>query len=209
MDTVHCFEHAWTGFYISHFTYHLRYYIIIDHCWNLLTFYRVILNYVVYVQFKRANQSCSPSNISQLINVEWRNCDRDSKQFFQRNQEKLWSFCKTRNVLIEKNKDMDSEKYISTRFRCSLIDNTSDRRERHEWETSDMSATWVRHEQHESNTSETRAIGVQHKCDTSIFILSTTFLNASFPCQNAFENCTTKTELCNGKSYIKKLYTRL
>ena len=36
---------------------------------------------------------------------------------------------------------MDSEKYISTRFRCSLIDNTSDRRERHEWETSDMSAT--------------------------------------------------------------------
>ena len=104
---------------------------------------------------------------------------------------------------------MDSEKYISTRFRCSLIDNTSDRRERHEWETSDMGATWVRHEQHESNTSETRAIGVQHKCDTSIFILSTTFLNASFPCQNAFENCTTKTELCNGKSYIKKLYTRL
>ena len=35
------------------------------------------------------------------------------------------------------------------------------------------------------------------------------FGNASFPCKNAFEICTTKTELCNGKSYIKKLYTRL
>ena len=39
--------------------------------------------------------------------------------------------------------------------------------------------------------------------------LSTTFRNVSFPCQNAFKKCTTKTGLCNGKSYIKKLYTRL
>ena len=38
---------------------------------------------------------------------------------------------------------------------------------------------------------------------------STTFGNASFSCQNAFEKCTAKTELCNGKNYIKKLYTRL
>ena len=29
------------------------------------------------------------------------------------------------------------------------------------------------------------------------------------PCQNAFEKCSTNTELCNGKSYIKKLHTRL
>ena len=33
--------------------------------------------------------------------------------------------------------------------------------------------------------------------------------NALFLCQNAFEKCTTKTEVCNGKSYMKKLYTRL
>ena len=33
--------------------------------------------------------------------------------------------------------------------------------------------------------------------------------NASFPCQYAFEKGTTKTELYNGKSYIKKLCTRL
>ena len=32
---------------------------------------------------------------------------------------------------------------------------------------------------------------------------------ASFPCQNAFEKCTTKTELWNGKTYFKTLCTRL
>ena len=31
----------------------------------------------------------------------------------------------------------------------------------------------------------------------------------SFPCQNAFKKCKTKTKLFNGKSYIKKLYARL
>ena len=36
-----------------------------------------------------------------------------------------------------------------------------------------------------------------------------TFGNALFTFQNTFEKCTTKTELCNGKTYIKKLYTRL
>ena len=41
------------------------------------------------------------------------------------------------------------------------------------------------------------------------FILSTTFGHASFPRQNALEKCTKKTEIYNGKSYIKKLYARL
>ena len=40
-------------------------------------------------------------------------------------------------------------------------------------------------------------------------ILSTTYGNASFPCQNAFLKCNTKTRLYNGKSYIKTLYTLL
>ena len=35
------------------------------------------------------------------------------------------------------------------------------------------------------------------------------FRNASFSCQNAFEKCTSKSELCNGKAYFKKLYSRL
>ena len=33
--------------------------------------------------------------------------------------------------------------------------------------------------------------------------------NASFPCQKVLEKCTTKTELCNEKNYIKKLHTTL
>ena len=41
------------------------------------------------------------------------------------------------------------------------------------------------------------------------FILSTTFGNASFPCQNVFEKSTAKIGLRNDKSYIKNLYTRL
>ena len=36
----------------------------------------------------------SSANISQSINVEWRTCDRNSKQFFQRKLEKLLSFDK-------------------------------------------------------------------------------------------------------------------
>ena len=38
------------------------------------------------------------------------------------------------------------------------------------------------------------------------FILSG---NASFSCQNVFKKYTTKAELFNDKSYIKKLYTKL
>ena len=83
-------------FHISHFTYHLRCYIIIDHSWKLLTmFYSSYIKLCyAYVEFKRTNQSCSPSKISQSIKVEWRNCDKNEKQFFQ------WK--KARNVLIEK-----------------------------------------------------------------------------------------------------------
>ena len=98
---------------------------------------------------------------------------------------------------------------------------------RHEFYTTDMTATRVRHEQHECDTSEKILIFITARVkayyhipiftiwqvkdckELNSFILSTTFGNASFPCQNAFEKCTRKTGLCNGKSYIKKLYTRL
>ena len=59
VNKKHCFENA-ERFHISHFTYHLSYYIIIiiNHRWNLLTFSRAnIESYYVYVQNKRANQS--------------------------------------------------------------------------------------------------------------------------------------------------------
>ena len=89
---------------------------------------------------------------------------------------------------------------------------------------SDTSAIGVIQEQHDCDTSEKVLIlittrlktyfhipistiwKVKHYKERNNFILSTTFANASFPCQNAFENCTTKTELRSGKSYIKKLY---
>ena len=41
------------------------------------------------------------------------------------------------------------------------------------------------------------------------FILTTTFWKYLVPIPKAFKKCTKKTELCNGKSYIKTLYTRL
>ena len=70
----------------------------------------------VYVKFKWANQSYSSLKISQLINVQWRTCDKNGKQIFQWELEKLWSFDKARNDLIEKNRDMSSEKYILLDF---------------------------------------------------------------------------------------------
>ena len=39
------------------------------------------------------------------------------------------------------------------------------------------------------------------------FILRTVFRKCIFLCQNAFEKCSTKTELSNSKSYIKKINT--
>ena len=41
------------------------------------------------------------------------------------------------------------------------------------------------------------------------FVLEIPFGKVLFSCQNAFEKCITKTEFCNGKSYIKKLCNRL
>ena len=98
-------------------------------------------------------------------------------------------------------------------------------RVRHDHYTNDTSATWVLHKRHECDTSATRVKNFDFDNDTSENIFShprisymaneilqgeeSPFRNASFRCQNAFEKCTTKTELCNGKRYIKKLYTRL
>ena len=58
----------------------------------------------VYGNFKRVNQSCSPSKISQSSNDEWRTCHKMTK----------WLFNEARNVLIEKNTRF---RYISKLFR--------------------------------------------------------------------------------------------
>ena len=100
--------------------------------------------------------------------------------------------------------------------------------ERHECNSSETgvrtSATRVLHKRHECNTSRKILILITTRVKTYFyfpifiiwqvkdykernnFILSAAFGNASFPCQNAFENCATKTELCTVKA-IKKTYT--
>ena len=118
------------------------------------------------------------------------------------------------------------------RHECDTSDTSATRATlmRHEWhkcDTSERRATRVLHERHECNTSEKPLILITPRIKTYFhipiftiwqvkdykernnFILSTTFRNASFPCQNEFEKCTTKTGICNGKSYIRELYTRL
>ena len=123
-------------------------------------------------------------------------------------------------------------------IKSSLIYNTSARHERHECDTSatrvrheqrkcDTIATRALHERHECDTSEKKLILITARVKAyyhipiftmwqmkdykvwNNFVLGTTSGNASFPSQNAFEKCTIKTGLFNGKSYIKKLYTRL
>ena len=70
---------------------------------NVLTSYTKLC--YVYVQFKQANQSCSPLKTSQSINVEWRTCDKNG-----------WSFDKARNVLMEKIKIWAVENIFSLDF---------------------------------------------------------------------------------------------
>ena len=69
----------------SHFTFPIPLEVLYYN-WSLLKAVKVLTSYIklcyVYVQFKRANQSCSPSKISQSVNLERRNCDRNGKQFF-------------------------------------------------------------------------------------------------------------------------------
>ena len=99
---------------------------------------------------------------------------------------------------------------------------------------SDTNAIRVRHEWHEcytSNTSASRVKNLDFDITTPVktnfhthilaikqmkdfkernnFVQELLFGNALFPCQNAFEKCTKKAELCNGKSFIKTFYTRL
>ena len=123
------------------------------------------------------------------------------------------------------------------RHECQTSDTsgTRVRHERHECNTqvqhkgctNDTSATRVLHERYGCDTNEKNLILIITQIKTYFhiplftiwqvkdykkrnnFILSTTFGNASFPWQNVFEKSTTKIGLCNDKSYIKNLYTRL
>ena len=96
---------------------------------------------------------------------------------------------------------------------------------------SDTSATRVRHERHECSTKVTSATQVKNfdfDNETSENIFSHPYISymanerlqgeeqfhskiylLDMHCSNAFKKSPTKTELCNRKSHIKKLYTRL
>ena len=117
----------------------------------------------------------------------------------------------------------------------SLIYKTRARHERHKCDTSDTSATRVRHERQVRH--EWKIFDFDNCTSKNIFSHSSVYYMASerlqgeeqfhskyylWKClipvpkcvwlhQNAFDcqNCTTKTEICNGKSYIKKLYASL
>ena len=107
---------------------------------------------------------------------------------------------------------------------------TREIRMRHERDTSDTSVTQVQHECYTKDTSATRVLHGRHECHTSekilisitknIFLHSYIYYMASERLQGEEQfhfkyyllKClisTAKTELCNGKSYIKKLYTKL
>ena len=105
------FEHAQL-FHISHFTYHLRYYMIMDYCRavnNALTSYIRLCN-LYYIKPNRTNQSCSPSKISQSINVEWRICDREMvKQFFSESKKNFRRLIKWESNIFP----LDFNKYLS------------------------------------------------------------------------------------------------
>ena len=86
----------------------------------------------------------------------------------------------------------------------------------HECYTNDASAKWVKKFDFGNDTSENifsklcisymtigRLKGKKQFHSKKYFIQ-----NALLPFQNAFQKCTTETELCNGKSYIKTLFAR-
>ena len=59
-----------------------------------------------------SNEPIKVANLQKLTNQSTLN----GKQFFQWKLEKLWLFHKARNVLLEKNRDEDSGKYILLDF---------------------------------------------------------------------------------------------
>ena len=97
----------------------------------------------------------------------------------------------------------------------------------HQCNMNNASETWttrVQQESHECNTSAARTTWLQHEWKTFILITTKVVFPYIFDISHiyymanerlqggekfVFEKCSTKTEFCNSKSCIKKLYTRL
>ena len=99
---------------------------------------------------------------------------------------------------------------IETRATRVQHESTSALHKRHECDTSEKFWFWWRNKWKDIFTLLYQRCGkwkIARKRTISLKELS--FGNASFPCRNAFEKCTIKTELCNRESCMQKLYTRL
>ena len=125
-----------------------------------------------------------------------------------------WSAARVKLVQRECDTSYTSATRVTQVQHQSKTSATPTTRLRRECYANDKSATQVRNFDFDNDTSEnifsyvSYMINESHK-QRNNFILETTFGNVLFPCQNAFETCTAKAKLCNSKSYINKLYTRL
>ena len=125
--------------------------------------------------------------------------------------------------------------YFTTRVRHEWGTNNASAKqvlhERHECDTNVARMTRVQHECYTNGTSATlvKTFDFENGTGENVFSHPCIYYMASqrlqaerqfhskklpfghvlFPCQNAFKKRTTKTKLCNGKSYIKKLYAGL
>ena len=94
---------------------------------------------------------------------------------------------------------------------------TRTKRVRHECYTNDTSAIRVKNFVFDNETNEENIfshpyisyVANERLQEKNNFIRKTTFWKCMVSMPNAFEKCTTKTELCNSENCIKKLYPRL
>ena len=114
-------------------------------------------------------------------------------------------------------KEVNDLVYFKTRVPDT--NDTSTTQGRHECYTNDSTAIRVRNFHFDNDTNE----NILQKTQPYISYMANEILQgeeqfhsknylSEMPhshAKNAFEKCTTETELCNAKSYIKKLHTRL
>ena len=82
-------------------------------------------------------------------------------------------------------------------------------RVRHDWKILILVTTQVKSYLHTRTFTICQVKDYKERNDLILRRTILLFGNALLPCQSASEKCTTKTDICNGKSYIKNLYAKL
>ena len=82
-------------------------------------------------------------------------------------------------------------------------------RVRHDWKILILVTTRVKSYLHTPTFTICQGKDYKERSDLMWRRTILSFGNALLPCQSASETCSTETDICNGKSYIKNLYTRL